>query len=121
MNSNRSTLFNHNPSSLPRTQIPTRSSQRRKNGIKDLKETRGASPKSPKSPKIIQDDENRKRKRWLDEDMIKAMELVRQKNLSTRKAAAMCNVPRSTLWDRLSGRVTHGIDFRKKPKLMEYK
>jgi predicted DNA-binding protein (UPF0251 family) len=132
---NESTLFHCN-SSLPSTQITTRSSQKRKADITTLKDTREASPKSPKSPKlsnsskppkspispkVIQDDENRKRKRWLDEDMIKAMELVRHKKLSTRKAAAMCNVPRSTLWDRLSGRVTHGIDCRKKPKLMNNK
>jgi hypothetical protein len=55
-----------------------------------------------------------KRKRWDDEDMSKAMELVREKKMSARAAAIQCNVPRSTLWDRLAGRVTHGIDRRRK-------
>jgi hypothetical protein len=54
-----------------------------------------------------------KRKKWADEDMLCAIELASTTNISARIAADLCNVPRSTLWDRLSGRVIHGIDKRK--------
>jgi hypothetical protein len=42
------------------------------------------------------------RKNWDDRDMIKAMRLVRSKKMSTKEASEYCNVPRSTLWDRLA-------------------
>jgi hypothetical protein len=60
-----------------------------------------------------------KRKKWTDEDMLRAIELVHSKKMSARAAAAKCNVPRSTLWDRLSGRVTHGSDCRKKRRMAD--
>jgi hypothetical protein len=73
------------------------------------------SPTSPASPANTNTNE-KKRKRWDDDDMVRAMGLVREKKMSVRGAATHCNVPRSTLWDRLSGRVVHGVDSRKKPR-----
>ena len=46
--------------------------------------------------------------------MEKAIQMVREGKASARGAAVQCNVPRSTLWDRLVGRVTHGVDRRRK-------
>jgi hypothetical protein len=61
-----------------------------------------------------------KKRKWSHEDMTLAMQLVQERCMSARAAAMTCNVPRSTLWDRLSGRVTHGVDNRrKKPKIDE--
>jgi hypothetical protein len=118
MNSNRSTRFYQNSSS---NVLPQRSGF--SNPVEVLlKLQKEASPPttppltSPPSP-IASNSHSRKRKLWNDEDMLQAMELVQQKKMSSRKAAAFCNVPRSTLWDRLSGRVIHGVDSRKKRKL----
>jgi hypothetical protein len=66
----------------------------------------------------INEDESEKRKRWTDEDMLCAIELVKTKQMSARAAATKCNVPRSTLWDRLSGRVVHGCDNRKRRRMV---
>jgi len=49
----------------------------------------------------------RKRKRWNPEDMERAIFQVEKKNMSARAAAMMCNVPRSTLWDRLCQRSSY--------------
>jgi hypothetical protein len=75
--------------------------------------TSSTSPESPANPTNTNE---KKRKRWDDDDMVRAMGLVREKKMSVRGAATHCNVPRSTLWDRLSGRVVHGVDSRKKPR-----
>jgi hypothetical protein len=47
-----------------------------------------------------------KRKRWSEVDMEMAMELVRSRKMSCRAAAMSYNLPRSTLWDRVSQRGT---------------
>ena len=49
----------------------------------------------------------KKRKTWTEENMVAAMEAVRNGD-SVRKAAADWNVPKSTLGDRISGRTEHG-------------
>ena len=49
-----------------------------------------------------------KRMQWTEEQMLLAMESVRKGMASANKAAIMYSVPRSTLKDRLSGRVSHG-------------
>ena len=51
---------------------------------------------------------------WKDEDMIEAIKMVQSKKMTSREASEVYNVPRSTLWDRVSGRVTHGVDQRTK-------
>jgi predicted DNA-binding protein (UPF0251 family) len=45
---------------------------------------------------------NVKHKNWDEQDMLRAMKLVRTTNISARAAAERCHVPRSTLWDRLN-------------------
>jgi hypothetical protein len=45
---------------------------------------------------------NVKRKNWDEQDMLRAMKMVRTTQMSARAAAEICNVPRSTLWDRLN-------------------
>ena len=49
-----------------------------------------------------------KRKQWTDEQMLAAIESVQTDHMSGNKAADLHGVPRSTLKDRLSGRVSHG-------------
>ena len=50
-----------------------------------------------------------KYKPWDDGCMQKALQAVRLDGASVRKAAMYYGVPKSTLGDRVSGRVTHGI------------
>ena len=68
----------------------------------------------PQARKRKKQDERKKKGLWKDEDMEKAIQMVRDGKASARGAAVQCNVPRSTLWDRLVGRVTHGVDRRRK-------
>ena len=50
-----------------------------------------------------------KYKTWSDDVMQKALESVRLEGRSVRRAALEYGVPRSTLADRVSGRVSHGV------------
>ena len=52
--------------------------------------------------------------------MIHAMEAVFYGNISINKASEMYGVPRTTLKDRLSGRVVHGTKRGPKPYLHPY-
>lgn len=45
---------------------------------------------------------------WREEDMVAAVQSVRSGKLSIRKAAAEFNVPKSSLGNRVNGRVEHG-------------
>ena len=47
-------------------------------------------------------------KAWSDESMINAISAVTQEGMSVRRAAETYGVPRSTLGDRISGRIVHG-------------
>ena len=58
-----------------------------------------------------------KRKQWSDQQMRDAMEAASSGTVSVNKAADMYGVPRSTLKDRLSGRVVHGIKPGPRPYL----
>lgn len=58
-----------------------------------------------------------KRKKWTDEQMKAAMKSVIDDSLSANRAADLHGVPRSTLKDRLSGRVIHGTKPGPKPYL----
>ena len=60
----------------------------------------GASP-------LKQPNQSSKRKQWTNEQMLAAINDVK-KGMSGNKAADANGVPRSTLKDRLSGRVSHG-------------
>ena len=57
---------------------------------------------SPKSPSPVV------RKQWSEQQMLGAINSVQKGHLSGNKAADLHGVPRSTLKDRLSGRVQHG-------------
>ena len=52
--------------------------------------------------------EVKKRKLWNDSSMIEAMEAVKAGRLGVNRAAEEYNVPKTTLQNRLSGRVKHG-------------
>ena len=58
-----------------------------------------------------------KRKQWTEEQMAKAMELAQSGVISRNRAAEECGIPKSTLKDRLSGRVEHGCCPGPKPYL----
>ena len=47
-------------------------------------------------------------KAWGDESMTNAISAVTQESMSVGRAAETYRVPRSTLGDRISGRVVHG-------------
>lgn len=49
-----------------------------------------------------------KYKEWTDERMAKALHAVKEKRMPIREAALRFDVPKSTLGDRVSGRVQHG-------------
>lgn len=57
------------------------------------------------------------RKQWAEEQMSAAMQSVATQGLSGNKAADLHGVPRSTLKDRLSGRVVHSTRPGTKPYL----
>ena len=50
-----------------------------------------------------------KYKPWDDDTMQKALQAVKLEGSSERKAALDYGMPRSTLADRVSGRVSHGV------------
>jgi transposase len=50
---------------------------------------------------------------------MRAVELVRVNRMSARAAAELCNVPRSTLWDRLNKLKTPGSDEAMKVEVVE--
>ena len=51
------------------------------------------------------------RKQWSDKQMTDAISSVQNDHLSGNRAADLHGVPRSTLKDRLSGRVQHGVNL----------
>lgn len=60
-----------------------------------------------------------KPKLWSDDQMAAALEAVMKDGLSSNRAADTYGVPRSTLKDRISGRVVHGVNPGPKPYLTE--
>ena len=57
---------------------------------------------------ISNDNPKKKRKMWSNESMINAMEAVRS-GMGVNRAALEYGVPKTTLKDRIAGRVVHGI------------
>ena len=57
------------------------------------------------------------RKQWTEEQMSVALNSVKTEGLSGNRAADLYGVPRSTLKDRLSGRVVHGTKPGPRPYL----
>ena len=73
--------------------------------------------RSKSAPAVLQSPKRpQKRKAWSEELMVAALEAVRQ-GTSTFRAAKLYGVPRSTLQDRVSGRVRHGTKPGPKPYL----
>ena len=60
-------------------------------------------------PTIKQPNQSSKRKLWSEEQMAAALDAVLKDRLSRNRAADTYGIPRSTLKDRLSGRVVHGV------------
>ena len=58
-----------------------------------------------------------KLRQWSDESMLGAIRAVREGEFGVNRAALEYGVPRTTLKDRLSGRVTHGSQSGAKPYL----
>ena len=69
-----------------------------------------------KSPPTVVLSRPSKRKQWTEEQMLSAIDTVRN-GMTANKAAIMHGIPRSTLKDRLSGRVHHGTKPGPRPYL----
>ena len=54
---------------------------------------------------------------WSNESMEKAIESVKQQEFSVRQAAEVYSIPKSTLHDRISGKVVHGACSGPEPYL----
>ena len=54
---------------------------------------------------------------WTDDSMLKAMEAVKEGKMGVNRAALEHGVPRTTLKDRIAGRVIHGTNMGPKPYL----
>ena len=73
-------------------------------------------PRSRSAPAVIVSEVAKKRKQWTDEAMLSAMAAVKN-GMSVNPAAKMHGVPRTTLHDRISGRVAHGTKSGPPPYL----
>ena len=81
------------------------------------KKIKGFKRASMKKPAIRSRGRTGKRKLWTNENMEAAMLCAAKTEMSANKAADLHGVPRSTLKDRLSGRVVHGTNPGPKPYL----
>ena len=70
-----------------------------------------AKAKLPNRPK--------KHKLWSNESMVEAMNVVKDGRMGINRAALEFAVPRTTLKDRIAGRVEHGTRVGPKPYLTE--
>ena len=74
-------------------------------------------PRSKSAPAVLQSPRRpKKRRQWTDESMVAALEAVKQGEPILR-AARTHGVPRSTLQDRVNGKVTHGAQPGPRPYL----
>ena len=62
-----------------------------------------------------------KRHKWDDRSMVEAMEVVKSGRLGVNRATNEYNVPKTTLKDRISGRVKHGSNPGRQPYLTSSK
>ena len=58
--------------------------------------------------------------KWSEENMQKAMSAVKQNRLSVRKAAVQYGIPKSTLSDRITGKITKGAKMGRPAVLPEH-
>ena len=73
-------------------------------------------PRSLSAPAVILSEVVKKRKQWTDEAMLSAMTAVKN-GMNVTRAATIHGVPRTTLHDRISGRVAHGTKSGPAPYL----
>ena len=59
----------------------------------------------------------KKHLKWHNQSMKKASQAVKDRQCKFKEAAREFNVPRTTLQDRISGRVAHGVKPGSKPYL----
>ena len=78
---------------------------------------RGRPRRSRSAPAVIMSDITNKRKRWSNQSMCLALEAVKEKRCSISQAVREYGVPYTTLHDRLSGKITHGINPCPRPYL----
>ena len=84
---------------------------------KNNKRKRGR-PRIRSAPPVINTDKcKQKWKQWTDKDTEAAMKSVNDENTPILQAAKKHGVPKSTLHDRISGKVCHGNKPRPKPLL----
>ena len=79
---------------------------------KGFRKTKSISPRTSSS-----NTRSKHRKQWTDSEMVSALDAVLTKQLPANKAAKLYGVPPSTLKDRLSGRVVHGVKPGPRPYL----
>lgn len=73
--------------------------------------------RSSSAPAVLHTPEKKKRKLWSDHQMKAAMRAVEEGLSTINKAALDHDVPKTTLKDRLSGRVVHGVKPGPRPYL----
>ena len=74
-----------------------------------IKKRRVGRPRSKSAPAVLRSPKKpKKRKLWSDESMVAALQAVKWGEIILR-AAQTYGIPRSTLQDRVSGRVTHSV------------
>ena len=73
--------------------------------------------RSSSAPAVLVTPEKKKRKKWSDEQMIAAMESVEKGLSGVNQAALQHGVPKTSLKNRLSGRVVHGTKPGPRPYL----
>ena len=69
------------------------------------------------APAVLKTPEKKKRKKWSDEQMVAAVESVEKGLSCVNQAALQHGVPKSSLKNRLSGRVVHGANQGPRPYL----
>ena len=79
---------------------------------KGFRITKSISPRTSSS-----NTRSKRRKQWTDSEMVSALDAVLTKRLPANKSARLYGVPPSTLKDRLSGRVVHGVKPGPRPYL----
>ena len=71
--------------------------------------------RSSSAPAVMRTPEKKRRKKWTDEQMVAAIKAVEDNGSGINQAAIAHGVPKTTLKDRLSGRVQHGSKPGPKP------
>ena len=78
--------------------------------VKSSNEKKGGRPRCKSAPSVLSVDKivPKRRMQWTEEAMEAAMSDVRIGKYSVLRAAKLYGIPKSTLHDRISGKVTHG-------------